>query len=56
MGMDVNVRDGGAQIEYEDQNPRIHALYLDALAKNGVTSGMGGFIDESAHRKDARGG
>jgi uncharacterized RmlC-like cupin family protein len=45
-GMDVNVRDGGAQIEYEDQHPRIHRIYLEELKKNGVQSGMGGFIDE----------
>jgi uncharacterized RmlC-like cupin family protein len=45
-GMDVNVRDGGAQIEYEDQDPRIHRIYLEELRKNGVQSGMGGFIDE----------
>jgi cupin superfamily acireductone dioxygenase involved in methionine salvage len=52
MGMDVNVRDGGAQIEYEDQDPRIHALFLAALAKHGATSGMGGFIDESAYASE----
>lgn len=33
MGMDVNVHDGGAQIEYEDQDPRIHEIYLESLAK-----------------------
>jgi hypothetical protein len=46
MGMDVNVRDGGAQIEYEDQAPRIHEIYLEELAKRGVKSGMGKFINE----------
>ena len=46
MGMDVNVRDGGAQIEYEDQDPRIHRLYLEALRANGVASGMGRFMEE----------
>jgi uncharacterized RmlC-like cupin family protein len=46
MGMDVNVRDGGAQIEYEDQDPRIHQIYLEALRKSGVESGMGRFIKE----------
>jgi cupin superfamily acireductone dioxygenase involved in methionine salvage len=47
MGMDVNVRDGGAQIEYEDQDPRIHRIYLEELKKNGVASGMGRFIEET---------
>ena len=35
-GVDVNVRDGGAQIEYKDQDPRIHRIYLDELEKSGV--------------------
>jgi cupin superfamily acireductone dioxygenase involved in methionine salvage len=46
LGMDVNVRDGGCQIEYEDQDPRIHQIYLGELARHGVTSGMGKFIRE----------
>jgi cupin superfamily acireductone dioxygenase involved in methionine salvage len=46
MGVDVNVRDGGCQIEYEDQDPRIHQIYLAEIAKHGVASGMGKFIKE----------
>jgi mannose-6-phosphate isomerase-like protein (cupin superfamily) len=46
MGMDVNVRDGGAQIEYEDQDPRIHKMFAGELAKNGVASAMDVFIKE----------
>jgi hypothetical protein len=45
-GVDVNVRDCGAQIEYRDQDPRIHRLYLEELAKNGVASRMGEHVDE----------
>ncbi|MGQ0663234.1 MAG: hypothetical protein ACT4P2_06525 [Pseudomonadota bacterium] len=45
-GVDVSVRDGGRQIEYRDQDPRIHALYLEELARNGVESRMGEYIDE----------
>ena len=48
MGVDVNVRDGGRQIEYGDQDPRIHALYLRELARHGVASGMGKHFDEAA--------
>jgi len=48
MGMDVNVNDGGCQIEYEDQDPRIHKIYLQELAKYGVKSKMGEFINEAA--------
>ena len=44
---DVNVRDGGAQIEYEDQDPRIHQIYLRELAANGVGSRMSEYIDEN---------
>lgn len=47
-GVDVNVRDGGAQIEYEDQDPRIHRLYLEELAKTGVASGMSDYINDFA--------
>ena len=31
---DVSIKDGGAQIEYADQDPRIHALWLEELRKN----------------------
>jgi len=30
----TSVKLGGDQIEFEDQSPRIHALYLEELAKN----------------------
>jgi len=46
-GVDVSVRDGGAQIEYKDQDPRIHRIYLDELQKARVRSRMGDVIDES---------
>jgi len=45
-GMDVSVKDGGRQIEYEDEDPRIRRLYEDELRKNGVGSRM----DEVASR------
>lgn len=38
--MDVSVKDGGRQLEYEDQDPRIHPLYLKALAEEGVEPTM----------------
>jgi hypothetical protein len=44
--MDVSVKDGGCQIEYEHQDPRIHRIYLEELRKHSVQSGMAGFIDE----------
>jgi quercetin dioxygenase-like cupin family protein len=40
LGVDVSVKEGGLQIEFEDQDPRIHKMYLEALAKNGVACTM----------------
>ena len=42
----VDVKEGGRQIEYEDQDSRIHRLYLDELAKHGAPCLMGEFMDE----------
>ena len=53
MGMDVKVADGGCQIEYEDQDPRVHRIFLEELAKNGVKSRMSKFIDESLYESNA---
>ena len=46
-GVDVNVNDGGNQIEYEDQDPRVHRMFLDELASGGVECRMGKFMDEA---------
>ena len=48
---DANIKDGGRQVEYADQNPRLHQQWLDAIAKTGVESDMSEFIDETAFRK-----
>lgn len=53
QGVDVSVRDGGRQIEYADQDPRIHAIYLEELAKHSVKSEMGKYIDESIFVKSS---
>ena len=53
VGVDRSVKQGGAQVEYEDQDPRIHAMWLKEIAANGVESGMGKFIDESGFRGSA---
>jgi hypothetical protein len=45
---DVSIKEGGAQIEYADQDPRIHSLWLAELRKTGVKSQMGKYFDESA--------
>ena len=43
-GVSTSVKLGGAQIEYEDQSPRVHQMFAEATRKNGVTVKMSGFI------------
>jgi hypothetical protein len=38
------VKKGGDQIEYEDQSPRIHAMYLEETARQGVAVRMDALI------------
>lgn len=45
-GGSVSVQQGGRQIEYLDQDPRVHRKWLEAIAKNGVQSEMGDIFDE----------
>jgi hypothetical protein len=47
-GVDVDVKAGGRQIEYRDQDPRIHTTFLAELAKHGVQSRMGQYFDDAA--------
>src|SRR3979409_1959468 len=39
-GMDVSVKDGGRQIEYEDEDPRIRRIYAEELRRGGIPSKM----------------
>ncbi len=49
---DASVQEGGAQINYEDQDARIHEIWLRELAATGVASRMGKYFDEEAiHRE-----
>ena len=48
MGMDVSIKDGGRQIEYEDQDPRIQRMYADDLAKYSMTPRMDAFLAGAA--------
>ncbi len=47
--VDLSVKKGGRQIEYEDQDPRIHQKWLSELEKTGVRSDMGDFVDEPTY-------
>jgi oxalate decarboxylase/phosphoglucose isomerase-like protein (cupin superfamily) len=44
----ISIAQGGRQMEYEDQDPRIHRKWLEAMEKTGVTSEMGEIFDEPA--------
>ena len=44
MGMDVSLKEGGRQIEYEDQNPKVHELYAEELQKHGAEMRMQNFV------------
>jgi hypothetical protein len=46
-----SLQDGGRQLEYEDQDPRIHYKWLQELATTGVPSEMGEIFDEKAIAK-----
>lgn len=40
MGMDVSIKEGGRQIEYEDEDPRIRRMYEEEMARRGIRSRM----------------
>ena len=42
------MKQGGRQIEYEDQDPRIHRKFLEEIQKTGASSLMGDIFDEPA--------
>ena len=42
--------DGGLQIGYADQDPRIHKMWLDEIDRAGVASRMGKHFDEASIR------
>jgi len=43
---DTSIKDGGRQVEYVDQHPRIHKKYLEEVAKTGVVADMADYVDE----------
>lgn len=54
QGVDTSLKDGGNQLEYEDQDPRIHEIFLKELDAHGVQSAMGDVFDEEAIRAKMR--
>jgi mannose-6-phosphate isomerase-like protein (cupin superfamily) len=51
---DASIQEGGAQINYEDQDVRIHGIWLRELAATGVASRMGKYFDEERIRRERR--
>lgn len=47
-GGSISIQEGGRQIEYQDQDPRIHRKWLEAINKNGVASMMRDIFEEEA--------
>ena len=43
-GGDVSMKDGGWQVEYEDEARQIHEIFEEELAKKGVQCNMKAFI------------
>ena len=48
--VDQSVEDGGAQLEYENQSPDIHRMWLEEMDRNGVPSEMGEIFAEAKIR------
>jgi uncharacterized RmlC-like cupin family protein len=44
----TSIQQGGRQVEYEDQDPRIHKKWLEAIRRTGVESQMSDIFDEDA--------
>jgi mannose-6-phosphate isomerase-like protein (cupin superfamily) len=42
----ISTRQGGHQIEYEDQDPLVHQMFVDACAKSGAEMQMTGFPND----------
>jgi len=45
-GVDLDVKKGGNQIEYADQDPRVQKIFEAELAKHGIKSSMDDFLDK----------
>ncbi len=43
-GADVSMKEGGHQIEYEDEDPNVHQLFESELKKHGAPCRMKAFI------------
>ena len=44
----LDIKEGGDQIEYKDQDKRIHPIWLDEMKRNGVTPRMEKYFPQAA--------
>jgi hypothetical protein len=51
---DVSVKLGGYQIEYEDEDPKVHEIFETELAKHGGKSEMRPMLEEAKAKARAR--
>jgi gentisate 1,2-dioxygenase len=49
---DLSIKEGGNQIEYEDQPANLHKIWLEEIDKNGIESEMGEIFDEDKIRAE----
>jgi quercetin dioxygenase-like cupin family protein len=49
----LSIKEGGDQIEYEDQDPRIHPLWLAEMARNGGTPKMEKYFPSASTKSAA---
>jgi quercetin dioxygenase-like cupin family protein len=47
----TSTREGGDQIDYEDQDPRIHPMFLEEMRKHGAVSKMGKYFADDGTPK-----
>jgi hypothetical protein len=46
VAFSTSVKEGGDQIEYADQDPRIHPLWLEEIRRHGIKSQMDRFFPQ----------
>ena len=51
---DASIRDGGLQVDYADQDPRLHRMWLEEIDRAGIASRMSKYFDEDAIRRGMR--
>lgn len=56
IAVGTSTREGGDQIDYEDQDPRIHPMFLEEMRKHGAVSKMDKYFAEDGTVKVVRAG